>query len=480
MSSILIGALLVVIVLISLCMNLHNDPQSIDVRHSLDSVDGRRNLVTLKEVIATRKSQIQGLQLRSKTASELRAATKAIHAERSKLLKKDREIQPFGVEVNVMMSKSPISIKQEVDTTLRCEFNEGTGYSISSRIQVDVLPLVNTSFRPTEICVYDYKNRCHSKPYLNVATNVTHVCTFHMRDMIVTKRGALLEATDTRRPLSFGHETMVGGKEPQYAPVMAYMFLKGHDLAYFDYPHEKTRPNSAEVTVKGKLVSLRSRFDDCFNHQSFQSLPLIALVYEFHREQFHSLYWQASKHTAAMLMLLDVQPEKIVVERPAKVDEILLPWVPYWNPIQLPTLFGIAGNIEERMTQRLLSMQFGLNETNGTEPLRVLDHQYRTIGFAGNMTLSRDKKYVVYLSRPEDMRRGVVNESELLQALVEWKSAEYELLVLPSTRAFTKFEHMFVVWQQYARIISRAKVLAGPHGESLQSLSLSLSLSWHV
>jgi hypothetical protein len=373
-----------------------------------------------------------------------------------------------------MMRGNPLYIAKQPETTLTCEFNGGRGYSISSRIKVDILPLTNTSFSPTEICVYDYKNRCHSKPYLNVATNVSHVCTFRMRDMIVTKRGALIEGSEPRRPLSFGHETMVGGKDPQYAPVMAYMFLKGHDLAYFDYPLEAKRPSSRGVTVKGKLVPLRSRFDDCFNHQSFQSLPLIALVYEFHRELFHSVYWQASKHTAAMLMLLGIEEKMIVVERPAKVEEILLPWVPYWNPIQLPTLFGIAGNIEERMTQRLLSMKFGPHETNGTEPLRVLDHQYRTIGFAGNMTLSQGKKYIVYLSRPEDMRRGVVNETELLQALVDWKSEEYELLVLPSTRAFTKFEHMFVVWQQYARIISRAKVLAGPHGECFSLLSLSL------
>jgi hypothetical protein len=295
-----------------------------------------------------------------------------------------------------------------------------------------------------------------------------------MKDIIVTKRGALLEGTSPKRTMYYGHETMVGEKNAQYAPVMSYMFLKGQELAFIDFVNDKSSFNETN-SLSGEIVALRSRFDDCFNHQSFQSLPMIALVYEFHPSLFSSVYWHASKHTAALLMLLDIPLEKIIIDRAVRVDKVLLPWVPHWNPLQLPMLYGIAGRIEERITKRLLSMSFTQNDTIGIEQVRVLDHRYQTIGFASNMTLSNDKKYIVYLSRPETIRRGVLNELELLQALADWISTDYQLLVLPSTKAITKFRTMYMIWQQYARIVSRAKILAGPHGEFFSSFSLTIT-----
>lgn len=207
--------------------------------------------------------------------------------------------------------------------TLRCEEHLGPSYQINDRINVTVMSISKFGLKPDCPCPTDKTGKCRTAPHMCVASNVTYVCTFYMRDMTITALGGLVEGT-SRDIVSFGHHTMSGGKDPQYFPMISQIFLKGFDNAMSRYVQE-VHPMTRDI-----VVPLRSRWDDCFNHLSFQSMPLMALMYEFHPELWDKVNFHASRFTAALLMLLDVPQSSIVVEKNVRAKTVLMPWTPYW------------------------------------------------------------------------------------------------------------------------------------------------------
>lgn len=65
------------------------------------------------------------------------------------------------------------------------------------------------------------------------------------------------------------------------------------------------------------------------------------------------------------------------------------------------------------------------------------------------------------------MARQVVNEDELLSAIEEHLDPSYKLIVLGNTASSSSVRSLHKIWQKYAKVISKARVLIGPHGASL-------------
>jgi hypothetical protein len=366
------------------------------------------------------------------------------------------------------MMQSPVQVKNHPDQTLRCEYDGiNDHYRISSKIEVSVTKIAKKGFYPTTICIYDYLGRCRTKPHLSVSSNASYLCTFRMKDVIVTTKGAIQERGNGK-PISYGHVTVAGGKDPQYAPVMAYMFLKGIDFAI-----EPPSTKALQLPENSILIPVRSRYDDCFNHQSFQVLPMISLTYEFHPDLFYSAYWHASLYTAAFLLLADVPESHIVVEKTVQPKEVVMPWIPYWNPMQLPPIYNVSRRLEVKITENLLKKSFPVNIVKQVAPLKLLDFQYHPYPKETIQKVldSPEQRFIVYLNRSSEGERSVENEREILQILQNALNPEqYTLIVLGATKGYPDIIHNQIIWQQFARIINKAKVIIGPHGESFLHL----------
>jgi hypothetical protein len=372
----------------------------------------------------------------------------------------------FAKEFEDIPFMHPIGIPRTAQNTLRCggEKNGANIFNISNHINVTMTNIRDFGFKPTTICIYDFRNQCHTRHHLSVASNATQVCTFRMQNLYITGKGALMEDDERMRGISFDHPTMVGGTGKDYAPILNYAYMKGFDNAVGSY-HTHL---ASELPSDAIVIPVRSRWDDCFNHQSFQIIPAVALIYEFHREDFYRFYWHASNDTAALLLLADIPADQIIIEKDVKPTNILLTWIPYWNPMQLSGIYGIAKELEAKMTTNLLKMNF----TQLRVPeIPVLDYKFEKLNF--NLTQISEQgnhkkslKFIVYLQRDHsDAHRNVVNERELMSLLYKAiDPTKVQIIVLPPTRPYHQAEQMHMIWQQYARILHRAKVLIGPHG----------------
>jgi hypothetical protein len=369
----------------------------------------------------------------------------------------------FAKEFEHIPRTHPIEIPRTLQNTLQCG-GEKIGseiVTISNHINVTMANIQDFGFKPTTICIYDFRNQCHTRHHLSVASNATQVCTFRLQNLYITGKGALMENDERMRGISFGHPTMVGGTGKDYAPILNYAYLKGFDNAV-DRFHSQFQFNLPSAAI---VVPVRSRWDDCFNHQSFQIIPAVALIYEFHREDFYRFYWHASKYTAALLVLADIPANQIIIEKDVKPANILLTWIPYWNPMQLSGIYGIAKNLEAKMTTNLLKMNF--TQLRVLE-IPVLDYKFEKLNLKlskhGNQTPLR---FIVYLQRDHsEAHRNVVNERELLSLLQKAiDPTKIQIIVLPPTKPYHEVEQMHMIWQQYARILHLAKVLIGPHGK---------------
>ena len=392
------------------------------------------------------------------------------------------------------MKSQPIEILPLPQQTLRCEYSNQP-VVISQKISYRSLKIDSAGFYPTKVCVYNYRNECITKDYLSVSTDINFVCSFEMKNMIITEKGVLLEG-DSNKPISFSHSSMVGNHPRQYAPIMSYMFLKGLDIAV--QKHFESKPDNYQRAPL--VIPIRTRYDDCFNHQSFQSIPLISLIFHFYSYEFVlKANWQASKYTAALLLLLKIPLEKIIIEKPVMANQVKLVWIPQWNPIQLPAIFNISHEVNRLMTEQLLSFPFIerdyiihhvndyknivfdvhsqplLFHTNVTKPFQNLSISSMANYGSLNEIINNDTyRYIVYLSRsiPKPANsRTVENENELLLALDSSINKEkYRVIVLGSILPYKEIHQMHLGWQIFAKIIHRAKVIIGPHGGSMNNL----------
>jgi capsular polysaccharide biosynthesis protein len=75
-------------------------------------------------------------------------------------------------------------------------------------------------------------------------------------------------------------------------------------------------------------------------------------------------------------------------------------------------------------------------------------------------------RLVIYFSRSLRQERRVVNVEEIFKILSTSLLPGYRLVVMQSVpHPQPEMEHMYALWQQYARLVSRAKVIMGPHGK---------------
>ena len=202
----------------------------------------------------------------------------------------------------------------------------------------------NHSFGASCPCVYDVNNRCRQSPHMCTASSSTSYCLIQIQRTLITGAGGLVDCK-TSKIYTFQDPTM-SGMAPIYFAGIHEQFSSRYTQAGVDFMNQVAQHTVHETYLEMTyphhkyVVPMRMRWDDCFNHLSFQSLPMIGLVYEFltrsssqHRKQFGAsfhpdkLVFHASRYTGAMLQLIGVPPERIVVERPIIADRIILPWV---------------------------------------------------------------------------------------------------------------------------------------------------------
>lgn len=324
---------------------------------------------------------------------------------------------------------------------------------IYENIRVKVGKLKAKGFSPSCPCAFDVTGRCRQAAHMCTASNNTFFCSFSMKKVIISAEGALIDIS-TMKMISLAHPSVAGGVEPKYNPDIFTSWLEGYEIAYKSFKS----PEIASLPVHKDVVPVRMRWDDCFNHLSFQTMPFIASVIELYPTQWRAFTWHASIFSAALLRLLDVPLNQIVIAKTIVAKRVVLPWIRSWNPLQLSSIHGIAKQFSELTTTKLLAMNFSSKELQTLEPLRTT---------LSEKVLKGRKRLVVYLNRTKQelyKPRGVVNEDEILRVIKESLSRDLELVVLGHTVEYASIDLLHMSWQRYARIISRARVIIGPHG----------------
>jgi hypothetical protein len=366
---------------------------------------------------------------------------------------------------NVWVDIDKIS-KRKGGSQLICDSKYGLNYSLSSNIHVIVEDVRRYGLAPSCPCAFDGSGSCRGTSDMCVASGTSYFCQFKMDNITVTKWGALLHRS-TGQLISFSHPTIAGCPTRRCSRGRTDDFTKGHTDAF------KKHSNSSEQPLRRDLVvPVRMRWDDCFNHLSFQSLPLIGAVFELMPDMWHRVHWHASRFSAAMLQLMGVPLHKIVIEQPVHAETVVLPWIPHWDPVWISSLHGIARNVCKRMTQSLLELKIPADQMAAIEPLNIFNYELKSIDEA---SLPKNGRFVVYMHRSFNGTRLVVNVMELLSVLSRALRPEYTIVVLASTVEYQTIPQLHMVWQHYARIISRARVVVGPHGRD-HSARIDLSM----
>jgi hypothetical protein len=324
-----------------------------------------------------------------------------------------------------------------------------------------------TIIQPNCPCSYDMSGKCHQAKHFCHVPMTDYACSFHVRNATVTQQGAIMAGRlYAAELLVLSDVSLVGERQAQYLPaaVSAYNEWVTKTVSAW-----RSHPTVISRHVK-TLVPTRMFWDDCFNHLSFQSMPLIGLVYEFHHDLFYSTHWQVSRFTGALLILLGIRQERLVVEESVFAKEVVLPWMKYWNPISGAPLQGIARRVSLIATRRLLSMQLSDQVVNHVDRLIPWDARYQPMTLNVSADAADNIRYVVYFNRTMGGTRTVVNEAELLGAISEHLRPGYRLVVLPPTKEYKSIPELHAVWQQYARIVNRAAVMIGAHGGGLNNM----------
>lgn len=366
----------------------------------------------------------------------------------------------FLICVTIFVQLALVMSEKEVRRAIQvvkptCTERDGKHYVVDDRISVDVTT-ISQSYLGRE-CPYliDSTGNQRSAEHMCFGANTTFICTLQMKKLLITTEGIMVEKQLlTKQAISLESPSMGGGHELQYAPSASKIYYASIEDSF-----NRLRPTNAKVSTKELVIPARLKWDDCFNHLSFQSIPLIGLVYEFYPHMFYRAHWHVSRHTAALLLLLGVEFNKLVIESPVIASSAFLPWVPYWNPYDTPSIRGIARNVSLVLTKKLLSRRFD----GPVSALTPMNHLYQPI----QLDFHRKERYVVYFNRTFNGTRNVDNEQEVLTAIHSMLAPSYRLVVLPSTHDHKKIRQLHAKWQQYARIINRAALLIGPHGKCL-------------
>ena len=338
-------------------------------------------------------------------------------------------------------------------------------YNITSNVQAKVQNTELKGFQSTCPNAYDFKGIRHQTAHMCTASAQKNICSFIMNNYVISSEGMIMEC-NSGNYIDFSHPSISGEAPYYYYPI--------HKLFYEYYTETKTRFNkrlcmNIEKKYNHKhqrsrnntyqtydiVVPTRMRWDDCFNHLSFQSVPLIGIIYEFHSDIWNKINWHTSLFTAAILRLLKVPKSRIIIDDTIFAKTILLPWVPSWCPPQLASLNGISRNILHIITKNLLEKYSDSN-------------QEEISSFSNN----DEKKYIVYLIRSIKRPRPVVNQNQILTILKKYLLPQYEIIILSPTSEYSTIKELHASWVKHARIISKAKVILGPHGNYYDTFNI--------
>lgn len=359
----------------------------------------------------------------------------------------------FTMLIMPLMSEMPQPLPRVKLIYPTCRQQAGKRYNFDKYVAVEVKSIQGYPSCP---CAIDVKGKCRFAEHMCFGANTTFLCTLHMKDLTITSWGALIEGDrKSRDVITLGDNSFAGGHAPQYWPEASTVISRGIELAL-----QKFKPVNSLIPTKDVVIPTRMRWDDCFNHLSFQSLPLIGLVYEHQPELFYKSYWHVSRFTAALLLLMGVEYQRLVIETSVAATAAVLPWIPHWNPFDTAPIRGIARNVSILATQNLLSRKITVAKNSAVAPLVPMNHLYEPLA----LTFNEKERYVVYFNRSSGGKRTVDNEPEILAAIHSILLPSYRLVVLPPVKEYKKLHQIHAVWQQYARIVNRAVVLIGPHG----------------
>eukprot|EP01036_Dinobryon_divergens_P049381 gene49381-66168_t len=177
---------------------------------------------------------------------------------------------------------------------------------------------------------------------------------------------------------------------------------------------------------------------------------------------------------------------ELILEESASANHVVQHWVPQWNPLKGPNIRGILNAACRTITKTLLERDFSSPsgakmQVYWMKSPESADVQYDIVvpwsayGINRRHTYNLSdplEKYVVYLSRNKTTAgsRVVLNEAELLTALLRHLSPAYHLLVLRHTDSFGTIDLLQRSWKRYASILHKAVMLISPHGGALNNL----------
>ena len=196
-------------------------------------------------------------------------------------------------------------------------------------IVADLMPHNFTTICP---CAHDLTGHCRQKPHMCTATRHNTFCNFNMTNVIVASGGGMIDA-ETQETFYLTHPS-IRGEQPIYFQVF-------HDRWSTSYT-ESARIFLAEKAELSSLPSYelvlptRMRWDDCFNHLSFQLLPLLGHARALYHDIWSDIYWHASRYSAAILLLLDIPQSRILIEKNVLAKRLVLPWLKVYVEFPLP------------------------------------------------------------------------------------------------------------------------------------------------
>lgn len=381
-------------------------------------------------------------------------------------------------EVMVKPREIPASQIHTGPIILRCENHHKGFYFIRKQAYVTLQKIADFGFKPTEPYFYDVHGNRHSRPFMWVSSNNDFMCAINLKGMIISIKGAIFNGKDGVAVM-WHHPSILGTHETAYYrnPDLLIGFGKA-EREYLGDP----KPND----TYNFIVPIRTRWDYCFHHFHIQTIPLIAAIYEFHQNEWEKITWHTSLHSAGVLSLMGVPLERMVIDTPIKAKRVLLPWYPNWNPLEVAAFKGITRRTCQLITEKVLEKHIDPTVLAKTYKIVVsiinplLNNTYSAMaarGGDGNLQelLQTNDRLVIYFSRPPP-KRAVVNEQELFAAIASSLLPGYRFLVIQSIPYVHNetIDMMHALWQQFARVVSRAKVLIGPHGKNKQKYPLSL------
>ena len=334
-------------------------------------------------------------------------------------------------------------------------------------VRLSMLPHTYNNSCP---CAFDEKNTCRYAPFLCQAAQYDYFCSFEMKNIIITKAGGLLDC-ETLLPIIFDYKKMFG-----IVPKIYRKYFHQWRNYYITAAenHRLNDLNRSPYPEKELMVMTRMAWDNCFNHISFQTLPMIGIINATYGHMWDTLHWHTSLFTAAVLRLLGVRQDHIVIDTSVIAKRLLWPWLKGWCPSEVAALEGVAMEVRHIMTANLLAMP---SSNRNTTSIKLYSpdwfevmHSAQLQSGGYNSTHKWKDRVVVYMSREPTNYRAVINEELLLGELRRNLRPELPLYVLGLVEEAKSIDELHASWGPIASLFHRAILIIGPHGGSFNNM----------